>query len=906
MKKVLFMSAIAAAALASCTSDEYVGQVGQTLTESINFGTSAQKTTRAGGEFTHGAAAEKLNNNFIVYGFKTASDEVTSDGDQPVFQLYNVNYTEGTANTTESNTAGWEYVGLANHDNSVNPQTIKYWDLSANSYVFSAVSGVGITATKILAGSVGTNYEKGWNVTIPAGGDLSSLYASNRVVMTKDGSTTSTSGEVSGKFKEQVNLTFYNLATKIRFGIYETIPGYSVKIDKFYYNSDESTTNFGVNGSFKTVPAAGTTLTVTYYDATAASVENRPKVDAGSVSAAGYGEFGTNIQATNPIGTTSIAATYDQAGGEYTYILPYTNTSGMDLKVDYTLTSTDGSLEDIHVKGASAHVPANFTDWKENFAYTYLFKISDNTNGTTGTPGVDDPGLYPITFDAVVIGEEDGIQETITSVADPSITTYQKGKVVTENDEYVAGDIFFENSALNVSGYKVYEVNNYGDIEKKITEEVVANWKNNFCVLTEVATEDASTLIPAGIPLSDGTYISKTADQAYKFTAVAGKTYVIASGDINVTTTKYKVVKIANGPAAAVNYTQSMTTATISAANGVAVYKLKSDSPKANSAVLGAAPLLKIYDSSDNDVTTNFTIAPGSAPGNYKIGLTAAAIAAGANDTYTVKFNGVGDQTFTVGLLYALTSSPVTVVKNGSTDTFILTDGTNPISDAVIKNLPTGVTIIETSTPGTYEVAATSAATAGAYTTTTVAGQALTINVDNYWFASNINFTFDYTGTAAAQTLALHKNYGDANVLVANITGQTPGIATLAQATPGTYTVVPVAPGSFTVKYENASAVITVNQYTLTPSAASIPLSTGSTTLALKKNNGTETVENASTANVEVKRGGSVVPIGDGFQLSTNGKALKFSNVSKAGVYTFTYSVGTVKVAQTTVTVPAP
>lgn len=65
------------------------------------------------------------------------------------------------------------------------------------------------------------------------------------------------------------------------------------------------------------------------------------------------------------------------------------------------------------------------------------FKISDNTNGYTG----NDPnkaGLYPITFDAVVTEMTDKTQGTTTTVATPSITTYQEGSVVDNTIKYVA------------------------------------------------------------------------------------------------------------------------------------------------------------------------------------------------------------------------------------------------------------------------------------------------------------------------------------------------------------------------------------------------------------------------------------------------------------------------------------
>ena len=113
----------------------------------------------------------------------------------------------------------------------------------------------------------------------------------------------------------------------------------------------------------------------------------------------------------------------------------------LTLKVDYTLVSTDGSKEEIKVTGATAVVPAEYTKWQPNYSYTYIFKISDKTNGTTGDPTKPTPdpaGLYPIVFNAVVTETENGIQNTITTEETPSITTYAKGNET--NKEYKSTD----------------------------------------------------------------------------------------------------------------------------------------------------------------------------------------------------------------------------------------------------------------------------------------------------------------------------------------------------------------------------------------------------------------------------------------------------------------------------------
>ena len=140
-----FLYAASVLALASCSSDDFLGENsgnGQNAANSvINFGGETGKITRAE-DIKQGAAAELLGKNFVLVGFKgsaTAAANTTY-----AFDHYNVNYVDGTANTTESNTANWEYVNQSMKVNGVDEtngnggslalnakqQTIKYWDHS--------------------------------------------------------------------------------------------------------------------------------------------------------------------------------------------------------------------------------------------------------------------------------------------------------------------------------------------------------------------------------------------------------------------------------------------------------------------------------------------------------------------------------------------------------------------------------------------------------------------------------------------------------------------------------------------------------------------------------------------------------------------------------------------------------
>ena len=152
MKNYFSFIALAALALASCTSDEFVGEnKTETLKNEgqILFTTGTSSITRA--DHVGADAANLLNNRFVVGGFKGTESPATTI----VFDNYLVNWTANTAGTTESNTNDWEYVGITAEDPSGisgNTQTIKYWDYSTSQYDYVAYSKG--TATNVTASAI--------------------------------------------------------------------------------------------------------------------------------------------------------------------------------------------------------------------------------------------------------------------------------------------------------------------------------------------------------------------------------------------------------------------------------------------------------------------------------------------------------------------------------------------------------------------------------------------------------------------------------------------------------------------------------------------------------------------------------------------------------------------------------
>ena len=138
MKKLFFYATSAAMILASCSSDDFVGETNVSPNEinsqAIAFGSGFKSVTRANA--VGADAADKLG-KFIVGGFKGNGSAMTT-----VFDNYSVEWSANTAGTTESNTSDWEYVGVTAAAPSAvtGSQTIKYWDYSTSQYDFAAYS----------------------------------------------------------------------------------------------------------------------------------------------------------------------------------------------------------------------------------------------------------------------------------------------------------------------------------------------------------------------------------------------------------------------------------------------------------------------------------------------------------------------------------------------------------------------------------------------------------------------------------------------------------------------------------------------------------------------------------------------------------------------------------------------
>lgn len=588
-----FLYAASVLALASCSSDDFLGENsgnGQNATNSvINFGGGTTKTTRATSKSNY-ALKDLRDNGFWVYGTKhSTAENNTKTNDQAVYTNYRLAYTEGTANKTQSNTAGWEYVGVDNKDYRANvtpkvdeAQTIKYWDYSAVAYTFYAATAKPedvkegkVIIKKTLEDEAGSVYTKGYEVTLKDGADWDQLYFADRKVIKKSTDAEHAKDNVYGG---EVNFTFRNALTKVRVAMYEIVPGYDVTIDKFYYTKEGETTQTteatdkftaDANNTPLVTSAAGVTYKVVYYNNTDADgqLENQPKMlsnatgEGATKTVFAIGD-GTTLKANTKLATVITKPTYDTEGGKYTLFMPQAdNDKTLNLKVDYTLTSLDGSKEQIHVKGATATIPAKYLCWRPNYAYTYIFKISDNTNGSTGGDG-DPAGLYPITFDASVVVTENGNAEFNSAMGESTITTfavkdgvYQHDKADYENGSDLYATVVDKDKktvTLNADNTKVYKLTDAAVADTKLSEALVANWIANTKTdkYTVVATDKYS--FEETVPAEDGHEhtIKLSPATALKVPSIEAGKYVIeytgATPWTGAYTKIYKIVTVSN------------------------------------------------------------------------------------------------------------------------------------------------------------------------------------------------------------------------------------------------------------------------------------------------------------------------------------------------------------------------
>lgn len=466
MKKFLLMAAVATT-LVNCSSDFDFseGQGGGGVSDVIGFQVQGRNSIKRG-------ALQKANHyNFGVFAYKSTDQTNNIMDNYLVGYLDPKGYTKAGSTTDDPNSnvdgkSNWMYEGMgwaqfhgtyagenvekgskyaSNNEN----QYLRYWDNSAESTCFYAyvpylnakangnktvsyVDGTakGTDTDPITGAALNTDkYVMTFpNGTIKHGYDdeqaYEYMYASTKVK--------------KANYGHDVSLEFKRLNAKVNIKFWEDIPGYSVHM------IDLGTVS-GTDYTISAVPSIKDDATGTYgytngkiYTSNGVKIQfaNGAKTDIkqykGATSKSPLA-FATptdaQISDNRPGATPSKTTYYAIPKGSSAQVLKDDAANigaleacdaalaetGLTFHVSYELISTTG--EKITVKDATVHVGKEYCKWEENKAYTYIFKITTNSNGSTGdvtpdptNPAVPtEPALYPIVFDNCTV--EDWVEE---------------------------------------------------------------------------------------------------------------------------------------------------------------------------------------------------------------------------------------------------------------------------------------------------------------------------------------------------------------------------------------------------------------------------------------------------------------------------------------------------------------
>lgn len=442
-KLFLYLAISAGIVFASCANDDIVNESQnevQSLTP-ISFRMNKKNITRAD------VMLQNTNHyNFGVFGYKS------SDATNNIMANYLVGYNDnankkgyymtldnqttlGDLAETVNGQSYWAYekLGSADYDyegtdgfytkdataymSNVANQYLRYWDKNAATTSFYAyapyINGAG-TAT----------YDNSTKVlTIPDGSLVDGYDDASKCEYMYAATTVN-----KADYGNDVVLSFKRLNSKVNIKFYEVIDGYSVKIIDLGNGKNDVQAAAAVK--------SGTTYSAgTYYQKSGFSIDFSSSITSPTINQL----TGTTANNTRPlvfaeptadeIGTTKEAAS--PSATTY-YAIPKNNTTGFTFHVSYVLTSTTG--EKITVRNATVFVPADKCNWAPNTAYTYIFKITKNSNGSTDpdkdntidptSPEVDEEkALYPIVFDGVKV-EEWKIDESEYTISDGTKYNY--------------------------------------------------------------------------------------------------------------------------------------------------------------------------------------------------------------------------------------------------------------------------------------------------------------------------------------------------------------------------------------------------------------------------------------------------------------------------------------------------
>jgi len=334
MKKILILAAVAAIAATACTKTFEIQPTPETP---IGFGSWANVLSKAR---TPGSSAFAAGDNFNVYGFKTLSGSNVG-----VFDGEEVSTTDGTT---------WTY------------SNTRYWDPSATSYTFFAVSPKDMVASATASAGAVTGAFSSTSITF-AGNDNDVLVADKKVVANAD-------------FNNAVALQFNHIASLVDFKAkkHADLADATVAITSFGLSNMDNTGTFSVADTYASSNHPDVTWTATAHTGAYSNTSGVVSVATLPDDIGTTGDFLINNLVAMPqtfrtdanIQTVSIGYTItDQAGNTSSY------TASFNLKLFDNVDDTDN--EDTIIPG-----------WEGGKHYTFYITI--NSNAIVFTASIND------------------------------------------------------------------------------------------------------------------------------------------------------------------------------------------------------------------------------------------------------------------------------------------------------------------------------------------------------------------------------------------------------------------------------------------------------------------------------------------------------------------------------------
>ena len=362
---------MSAMVMASCSSsadapDNPVNPDGNVHAISFHASDTASVTTRATTRAT--GLSELGYNEIVVYGYKTINGTI-----QNVMPGYTLKYTANSANSSTTNTTGWEYVGQGT-DYLGNAQEIKYWDGNSTDYRFFAVLSKYKSAVKYDGNAISTST----NVTT-TGSFTMEFDNLEYMTHTKDGKYYKADGTTEvkesdipmyGILWQGDPAEYYNKPVELAF-----VKPYSLVRLVFERPDGSSTTVLGKD--------TDTAHRISFGPKDGSKMSGDGKVDV-SWGMTGSRETATAIAGQTTLPTMTVdPLTITNQNERYQawpeYLMIPSSSDPVDFLCTAYVYSKNASNQDVF-DARTAVIPAAYMKWKPGYQYTYVFKITNNNS----------------------------------------------------------------------------------------------------------------------------------------------------------------------------------------------------------------------------------------------------------------------------------------------------------------------------------------------------------------------------------------------------------------------------------------------------------------------------------------------------------------------------------------------